>query len=528
VVLLTSSADLEADFAGASIKTFRQAPLFCSLYRIGRTYSANRDTHAVTDAFAAEWLHSIEPRFTHARLPLVSLSKDAFNTLVRPFSDVVDTAALLIKRLHGLAMSERYHPGKRPGLTHDENGSFINTYTHSPVRDYSAEELNELRRREPEFAKPFENFLTQLIPNEKEREFLADWIATVMACPSVKLTVAVLLVGVTQGVGKTTLCHILAEVLGWKNTTLMQLSALLKSEFRAFAEKQLVIISEIQETHAGREVYDKTQEYISDRFAKVRKLYCEGYDAKNFANWISCTNSERAIQFPNEDRRWFIAAVTDLLQSKEWWDWFNDWLGNQDGYRKVRQWAKDRVESRGALKPSDRAPYTPAKKDMFIASLFEEGQFVRAMFDWVIRLRRRDIEDDELEHQPEMRKLAELARKESVHFVMMDRDGVQAVKSIHYRGSPPNNKTIGAQKVRQIAERAGLGVSKRIWDRGYFKYVISTSMELTELPPDDLVAGLKQIRGHPEGSVVELELTSGPIKIVGLDLISVATEIAPL
>src|SRR5262249_14523808 len=90
--------------------------------------------------------------------------------------------------------------------------------------------------------------------------------------PGVKLTIAVLLVVATQGVGKTTLCHILAEVVGWKNTTLLQLSALLKSEFRSFAEKQLVIISAIQEAHAGREGYDKTQEYISDKFAKVRRL----------------------------------------------------------------------------------------------------------------------------------------------------------------------------------------------------------------------------------------------------------------
>src|SRR5262249_41029913 len=157
----------------------------------------------------------------------------------------------------------------------------------------------------------------------------------------------------------------------------------------------------------GRQIYDKTQEPISERRGPVNRKYRPKYETKSFANFFCSTNSGRVLQFPNEDRRWFIAATTDLLRTKQYWDDFHDWLENQDGYRKVRQWAKDHVERHGALKPSDRAPYTQAKKDMFLASMFEEGEFVRAMFDWVLRLRRRQIEDDELEHMPEMRKLAE-------------------------------------------------------------------------------------------------------------------------
>src|SRR5262249_13432842 len=161
---------------------------------------------------------------------------------------------------------------------------------------YLPDELIELRHREPDFAKPFDDFLEQLIPDEKDRLFLAKWCATVMACLGVKLTVAVLLTGPVQGVGKSTLGNIMAEVLGWKNVTQMQLSSLLKNDFHDWAEKQLVIINEIQEISDGRQIYDKTQEPISERRGPVNRKYRPKYEAKSFANFFCSTNSGRVLQ----------------------------------------------------------------------------------------------------------------------------------------------------------------------------------------------------------------------------------------
>jgi hypothetical protein len=56
-----------------------------------------------------------------------------------------------------------------------------------------------------------------VFPVERQRLEVKRWIATLIARPAVKMRYGLLLVSETQGVGKTTLGHMLTEVIGRHN-----------------------------------------------------------------------------------------------------------------------------------------------------------------------------------------------------------------------------------------------------------------------------------------------------------------------
>jgi hypothetical protein len=181
-----------------------------------------------------------------------------------------------------------------------------------------------------------------------------------LAKPGVKLRYALLLVGVTHGVGKSTLGKIIGEVLGSENHIPLLALTITDDRFTHWADKQLIVIHEIYEDHSIK-AYKKLQPVISEGDISVRKMHQMEYRVENFVNVLACSNSEKALQLPDEDRRWLVVRAAERLNTEAFWKELFDWLDNQDGYRKVKQWAKDFVASHGAVADGEHAPNTEAK-----------------------------------------------------------------------------------------------------------------------------------------------------------------------
>jgi hypothetical protein len=332
-----------------------------------------RRGYKLTRDFRQQWLHSVKPvRIYHVRLPLPSLTIDEFDALVAPFSNVGITSRLLMHSEHGKAIREMYHPGKPRGLCHDDErgNSFINTYMPSPVRDYTDQELKELKRREPDFARPFEEFLDHLVPDLEARARLKKWVATLLACPGLKMTYGVLLISQTQGVGKTTLGKILIRILGEENAVIVRASTIAEDHFTHWTDKQLLVINEIYEGHSIK-MYEKLKEDISDDMIPVRKMHQMGTTVKSFVHLFACSNHLRAMNLTNEDRRVLVIRAAENKRSEAAWIEFNEWLDEQEGIRKVKQWAKDHIKKYGAVRKGEEAPMTEAKREMAKENLTE-------------------------------------------------------------------------------------------------------------------------------------------------------------
>ena len=307
-------------------------------------------------------------------------------------------------------------------------------------------------------------------------------MATLLAVHGVKMGYGVLLLSETQGVGKTTLGEtICGKVLGVHNAVSISASVMIDNTYQYWAEKQLIVINEIHEDHRVK-VYNKLKSTITDGVIDVNKKWYAPYKTKNFVNVFACSNDPRALSLPNDDRRWLVLEVTDVIQANKFWDELRDWLENQDGYRRVRQWAKDYVAEHGVVARSERAPRTRAREEMIYESYGDGVKSIMQPLDWVITTNRANchiefLPDDELrldgetvrihQHEELTRKIARCA-KDGVHIIMLDTDAAVAVTNYYNDRGSRLDGTKQLHAIGQVAAKLGLFVGKeRITMRGW-------------------------------------------------------------
>lgn len=323
------------------------------------------------DHFAQEWMHSITPEaFIHADWPSDILSSAEFNSKVRPFSDVDDTARLLLACSASKSRRLHYHPGYAPGFSGDEDGAFINTYCASPIK------ANELAT-EADW-EPWLKFMENLIPDEGDRTEALRWCATLIAKPSTKMLYGLLLISETQGVGKTTLGEkILAPLVGHVNVSFPSETDIVESQFNSWiAHKRLAIVNEIY-AGASTKAYNKLKSIITDRRITVNKKHQATYEIENWLHIFACSNSNRALKLSSDDRRWFVPGITNEKQEEGFWSSFNNWLDNEGGLSNIAQWAKLWVIDAKAVRPGETAPKSKAKDEMIFES-FSPGMVLVA------------------------------------------------------------------------------------------------------------------------------------------------------
>jgi hypothetical protein len=290
-----------------------------------------RPSWRVTSAFREEWLHCVSPEvFIHRDWSNRILTKEEFNSTVRPFSDADDTARLLKSDVASKSAVIQYKPGNRSGIYASKQGRFINTHQESSVKADAAADI-----------RPWHEFLEHLFPVKEDRLEMMRWIATLVASPSVKMGYGVLLISEVQGVGKGTLGEkILRPLVGEDNVSFPSESEIVDSPFNYWlAHKRLAVVHEIYAGHSAK-AYNKLKSIITDRIVSVNKKHQAAYEVENWIHIFACSNSPRAIQLSADDRRWFVPVVTDQKRDQEYWTELNRWLSDDGGLSAIMQWAK--------------------------------------------------------------------------------------------------------------------------------------------------------------------------------------------
>lgn len=382
--------------------------------------------------FAKEWICVVDPPvLINHHQPHFLRIEQPFNTLVRPFSDVPNTASLMRSVFSSQVDGLIYRPGKDLGILTDAGQRKFNIYRPSSIIAKQGD------------AAPFVGFMEYLFPDKDERHEVFRWCATLIARPEVRMTYGVLLVSETQGVGKSTLGGILAELVGRHNTSFPDEKEITNSDFNSWlARKRLAVVNEIYAGH-NHKAYDRLKSLMTDDVVRVNDKHEKAYELENWVHIFACSNSKRALQIHDQDRRWLIPRVVEAARLDAYFTDFNAWL-DDGGLPIVAQWAETFVGKPGAVVlKGQHAPMTAAKQEMI-----DEGRTpgARMAYEFAEMVKRKGDEGERIVFglEPLREKIAD-ERKLSVNDQKMEGNDLiaQALRQVGLMEPPkePGKKT---------------------------------------------------------------------------------------
>ncbi|WP_374944110.1 primase-helicase family protein [Sphingomonas sp.] len=322
--------------------------------------------------------YTLEPlRFISRHTPTVLRKPDEFNALASPFSHVKDTATKVLSELQCQHAGIVYLPWCDAGSVVHDGGRYFNVYERPRI-----------------VAKPGDlalwlTFLEHLFPVEAERETAADWIATLIARPDIRMRWGLLLISQTQGVGKGTLGEVLRVLLGSTNVSFPSARDI-TAQFNSWAFcKRLAFFAELYSGHS-RDTYDALKPYVTDDTIPINKKFLSGFDIPNYMHFVICSNSDRALHIDDEDRRWFVPTLAEETKPQEFWRDFYAWL-KADGPGAILTWASARVKAGRYVRTEDRPPLSQRKSAIADGSRTPGQQLAIEFAEHLVELDKRVI-----------------------------------------------------------------------------------------------------------------------------------------
>ena len=162
------------------------------------------------------------------------------------------------------------------------------------------------------------DFLLHLIPGERERDFVLDWLATKYRSPWERMSAILFLAENTSGTGRGTLFEILDGFFG-TNAQLLSEHQLFNDQFNAWmASNVLIFCNELgQSSHWDRkeETYGKVKEVIdpTNTQVSVRHMHHASTKAQTFTSFMLATNRGDGLRLDYEDRRICLRRLRSSL-----------------------------------------------------------------------------------------------------------------------------------------------------------------------------------------------------------------------
>lgn len=381
------------------------------------TGEKGRPSTIVKREFAEEWFHTVQPEaFAHKDWPNEILTLTEFNSKVRPFSGINDTAMLLktVDATKGSALT--YTPSKPPGIFVEDGRRCLNTHVPSRVRA----EAGDVR--------PFLEYMEHLVPNDEDRRNLLKWVVTLVARPEVKVSFGVLLISDMQGVGKSTLGEkILKPLLGHDNVSMPGENEIVESDFNYWAaHKRLAVVHEIYAGNSSKP-YNKLKSLITDDYVVINKKYQAAYQIENWIHILACSNSLNALKLSVDDRRWFVPKVTETRKPQAFWSDLNYWLQFDGGLAKIKGWCEKQTD---VFFKGETAPFSEAKKEVIEEGFSPGMKFVADLL--------RDLKEDHPDEE----------------MYVVDLDLHHALKEVFYAGRE-QGRLEKVMTLRKVAKSVG-------------------------------------------------------------------------
>lgn len=201
-----------------------------------------------------------------------------------------------------------YMPGKS-----DIYEDAMDGYNRRFLNSYRAHNL-EAAEGDPEY---FLEHMSYLVPNEKVRNHIIDYLAFMIQHPGVKMHWAPLIQGV-PGTGKSYLAFLMCKILGRHNVKEITTDEF-KGDFSGWVEGgQLVVFEEVM-TNGRRDLMNKIKTQFTSETVRVNKKNVQDYHVPNVFNFLLFTNYEDAVLLDDGDRRFMIYNSPARPQSEEYY-----------------------------------------------------------------------------------------------------------------------------------------------------------------------------------------------------------------
>lgn len=239
-----------------------------------------------------------------------------------------------------------FMPGS-PRISTVGNVRVLNTYIDKRLRPDPAADVT-----------PFVEHVEWLLPDEREREYVCDWLAHVYQKPGVKITWSPILFGV-PGTGKTTLMLALANCIGLPYVS-EPTQRELEDKFNEWAFGKLFV--KIEELMSGDKyhVAEQLKPVIANPTVSIRGMHKAGFSVPNTANVCASTNHMQALPIERGDRRYMLVECVDAPKHERepriraLWKWIN-----KNGWAGIANWFAQRDLS--GFKAAGEAPDTRLK-----------------------------------------------------------------------------------------------------------------------------------------------------------------------
>lgn len=205
---------------------------------------------------------------------------------------------------------------------------------------------------------PFLEHCAFIIPDQKEQNYLLDYLAWMVQHPGEKIHWTILLQGV-QGSGKSFFGEVMKIILGPHNVKYPSNEDMHDKYTDWQKNCQLIVIEEMM-ARGRLELMNKLKPMITQPTCIIREMYKGSYELPNRYNFLLFTNHKDAIIIEDEDRRYCVIWSPAHPKSKEYYDDLFKWAMENAG--KVLQHLMTRDLS--AFPAKGHAPATEAKREL--------------------------------------------------------------------------------------------------------------------------------------------------------------------
>lgn len=221
---------------------------------------------------------------------------------------------------------------------------------------------------------PWWNHLCLLVPKEREREHLLNWMAWTLQQPHRKINHAVVMGG-HYGIGKDTLFWPMDQALG-RHSKQVGAEALTRDHNEYLMESKLVTFQEIEmgSHREAKQIDNRLKPMIASPpdTLYVNPKGVSAFHIQNVVHIVMFHNGDHPVVINDGDRRYFVLSsdvrVTDPQtgeQRPEWREYFNQlwyWLDQCAGWQAVTYYLLTRDVSK--FNPKAAPPMTEGKLDI--------------------------------------------------------------------------------------------------------------------------------------------------------------------
>lgn len=281
--------------------------------------------------------------------------------------------------------------------------------------------------------------LKHVIPHEKERNHILDWLAYHYQNPGIKIRHALIMQSDAFQLGKGSLFDLHRDILGSNNTRKIELAEALDKGKNFLVNYQTVLIDEAKSKGSWSEkaqLINTLKTLITEGSIGIRQLYKEYSEQDTITNYWINTNYKDAFALPADEVRYFVYFSPAKRNEKMLEEFHKQRL---EGSLPAGVLAELLDRNISKFNPMGEAPHTPYRDEMTKMADRPLNDFIREQFEQGVHPFDRDLVTTV--------ELFDWLRKESRIKVTREREVANALELI-------GGKSIKQVRVPGVGERA--------------------------------------------------------------------------